>query len=48
MAPYTAEWRYGMTGSRMLWYPSAEIFRQPSPGEWDSVIAQIGERLDSL
>ncbi len=48
MAPFAAEWRYGMSGSRMLWYPSAEIFRQPRPGDWASVISQIGARLDAL
>jgi tetratricopeptide (TPR) repeat protein len=48
MAPLAAEWRYGVSGSRMLWYPSAELFRQPRADDWDSVIAQIGARLDLL
>jgi tetratricopeptide (TPR) repeat protein len=48
MAPLAAEWRYGVSGSHMLWYPSAEVFRQPRAGDWDSVIAQIGARLDSF
>ena len=47
MAPFLAEWRYGLRGERMPWYPSARIFRQPAFGDWDSVIASIAEALTS-
>jgi tetratricopeptide (TPR) repeat protein len=45
MAPYLPEWRYGMRGERMAWYPSARVFRQAKHGHWESVIAQVKERL---
>ena len=41
MAPFVAEWRYGMRGERMLWYPSARMFRQQRYGDWDSVLTGI-------
>lgn len=41
MAPFVPEWRYGMSGERMLWYPSARVFRQASYGDWNEVVARI-------
>ncbi len=45
MAPFVPEWRYGMTGERMVWYPSARVLRQAAYGEWDRVIAQVRQAL---
>jgi len=47
MAPFVPEWRYGMTGERMIWYPSARIYRQARYGDWDSVIAGVGARFSN-
>jgi len=47
MAPFLPEWRYGMRGERMLWYPSARVFRQPAMGDWDSVISAVKAKLQS-
>jgi tetratricopeptide (TPR) repeat protein len=43
LAPFVPEWRYGMRGERMIWYPSARVFRQAKYGEWDAVIAQVAK-----
>jgi hypothetical protein len=48
MAPYSPEWRYGIDGERMPWYPSARIIRQSSPGDWGSVIDSVCGRLHAL
>lgn len=40
-APGVAGWRYGREGSRMPWYDSVRIFRQPKYGDWSSVIARV-------
>ncbi len=45
MAPFVPEWRYGMSGERMIWYPSARVFRQAKYGDWDGVIAQVAQAI---
>ena len=48
MAPYSPEWRYGLKGARMPWYPSVRIFRQPTVGEWGPVIASVKAFLSAV
>jgi tetratricopeptide (TPR) repeat protein len=48
MAPYSPEWRYGITGDKMPWYPSVKIYRQPAFGEWDPVISSVAAELERL
>lgn len=48
MAPYCPEWRYGFAEEGMPWYPSVRVFRQPSFGEWPSVIASVASELRAL
>ncbi len=45
MAPYSPEWRYGIAGAAMPWYPAVRIFRQPRFGAWDPVIAEVAQCL---
>jgi tetratricopeptide (TPR) repeat protein len=45
LAPYSPEWRYGIAGTSMPWYPSARLFRQPEYGAWDAVIANVAAAL---
>lgn len=45
LLPRLAEWRYGIAGSTMPWYPSVELFRQPATGCWQPVIAEVTARL---
>ena len=44
--PFSPEWRYGMHGEEMPWYPSVRVLRQPTPGDWPSVFAQARTALD--
>ena len=45
LAPFVPEWRYGMSGETMIWYPSVRMFRQLSFGDWDSAIAPASAEL---
>lgn len=45
MAPYVPEWRYGLHGETLPWYPSACMYRQTVPGSWDPVIASVEKAL---
>ncbi len=47
MLQYAADWRW-MTGtSRSPWYPSLRLFRQPRPGDWDSVVTDVQRALNT-
>jgi hypothetical protein len=48
MAPFSPEWRYGIAGEDMPWYPSVRVFRQPAYGEWDAVIGHVARCLREM
>ncbi|HEY5637228.1 MAG TPA: tetratricopeptide repeat-containing glycosyltransferase family protein [Burkholderiales bacterium] len=43
----TPEWRYGVTGERMPWYPSLRLFRQGADG-WGAVVDQVRADLANV
>jgi Tfp pilus assembly protein PilF len=45
LVPTCPEWRYGVDGGSMMWYPSAVLMRQESPGDWRPVMAEATRRL---
>lgn len=42
------DWRYDADGSVANWYPSARVFRQETPGDWDSVFSRMTSELKQL
>lgn len=45
ITPFIPEWRYGIGSSRMRWYPSTRMFRQPMTGDWESVLNDVSNAL---
>ncbi|PWC35731.1 tetratricopeptide repeat protein [Azospirillum sp. TSO22-1] len=42
LLPVEAEIRWEFDRTRSPWYPSAKLFRQPRPGDWPSVLVEVG------
>lgn len=48
LSPHIPEWRYGVDGDTMPWYPSSRVFRQAVDAEgWASTIASVGRELSA-
>jgi hypothetical protein len=48
MLPFVPDWRWLMGRTDTPWYPATRLFRQPKRGDWESVVASIGEELKRL
>ena len=48
MLPFAADWRGMQERDDNPWYPTARLFRQPSPGDWASVIERVRSELTRL
>lgn len=42
------EWRWLLDRSDSPWYPTMSLFRQPLPGDWHSVFAEIEHQLTEM
>ena len=45
LLPYSPDFRWMLDRADSPWYPTATLFRQPSVGDWDSVISEIRQLL---
>ena len=45
LLPFTPHWRWLLERSASIWNPTARLYRQTKPGEWDDVIARIAADL---
>lgn len=48
MLPSIADWRWRLGGTRAPWYPTARLFQQPRPGDWDAVFSAVRNELELL
>lgn len=47
LLPFTPDWRWMQTRADSPWYPSATLYRQPTRGDWDSVLQKIATDLNT-
>jgi tetratricopeptide (TPR) repeat protein len=45
---FDTDWRWLLERTDSPWYPTARLFRQEKPGDWDSVIQRVERELDRL
>jgi len=48
MLPFAPDWRWGISGAHSPWYPQLRLFRQPAPGDWPGVVAQLCDALSAF
>ncbi len=48
LLPSAPDWRWLMHREDTPWYPTMRLFRQPTFGDWDTVIAQLRHELTAL
>jgi hypothetical protein len=41
LLPFIPDWRWLLDRNDSPWYPTLRLFRQPTPGDWDTPIRQV-------
>jgi tetratricopeptide (TPR) repeat protein len=45
LLPFAADWRWLQVRESSPWYPTMRLFRQPKPGDWQSVVLRVQRAL---
>ena len=48
LLPFACDWRWMARRADSPWYPSVRLFRQQTPGDWEPVIHQVVQALNTL
>jgi tetratricopeptide (TPR) repeat protein len=48
LLPHLSDWRWMQQIETTPWYPTARLFRQSTPGDWNGVIERVIAELDSF
>jgi Flp pilus assembly protein TadD len=48
LLPFAADWRWLRGRTDSPWYPTARLYRQERPGDWDGVLARVAQDLATL
>lgn len=46
LLPLIPDWRWGLEGADTPWYPTMQLFRQTTAGDWDSVVHRVAGALN--
>lgn len=45
LLPFSPDWRWLLGREDSPWYPTLRLFRQPRPGDWNSVLERVAEEV---
>jgi hypothetical protein len=45
LLPFAPDWRWLQEREDSAWYPTMRLFRQPKPGDWQSVVEKVRRAL---
>jgi tetratricopeptide (TPR) repeat protein len=48
LLPFAPDWRWQLGRDDSPWYPSAKLYRQEQPGDWEAALARVREDLAAL
>jgi hypothetical protein len=48
LLPHLSDWRWMQQLETTPWYPTARLFRQPTPGDWPAVLQRVIDELTAL
>lgn len=48
MLPFAPDWRWMLERDDSPWYPGMRLFRQPKPGDWESLFRNVADALRQL
>ena len=48
LLPFVPDWRWLLNRNDSPWYPSMRLFRQETPGDWESVMNRVMQALHKL
>jgi tetratricopeptide (TPR) repeat protein len=48
LLPFSPDWRWMLERDDSPWYPTMRLFRQPTPGDWEAVVATVRQAVAEL